>query len=92
MVEERKLVLARSRWWMKRPARRLLSGHVVKPRYATRKISEAMTPRDQVHTINKKELGKDPIKRADKFFLTSGPASTNYSWWTTPIICTACSR
>ena len=46
----------------------LLSGHVVKPRYATRKISEAMTPRDQVHTINKKELGKDPIKRADKFF------------------------
>jgi IMP dehydrogenase len=41
---------------------------VVKPRYAKRKIAEAMTPRSQVHTINKKELGKDPIARADKFF------------------------
>ena len=46
----------------------LLSGHVVKPRYARRKIIEAMTPRAQVQTINKKELGKDPIARADKFF------------------------
>jgi IMP dehydrogenase len=46
----------------------LLSGHVVKPRYAKRKIAEALTPRAQVHTINKKELGKDPIARADKFF------------------------
>ena len=46
----------------------LLSGHVVKPRYAKRKIIEAMTPRAQVQTINKKELGKDPIARADKFF------------------------
>jgi len=46
----------------------LLSGHIVKPRYAKRKIAEAMTPRDQVHTINKKDLGKDPIARADKFF------------------------
>jgi IMP dehydrogenase len=46
----------------------LLSGHVVKPRYAKRKIADAMTPRGQVHTINKKELGKDPIARADKFF------------------------
>ena len=46
----------------------LLSGHVVKPRYATKKVSEALTPRAQVHTITKKELGKDPIARADKFF------------------------
>ena len=46
----------------------LLSSHVVKPRYAKRKIVEAMTPRAQVQTINKKELGKDPIARADKFF------------------------
>jgi IMP dehydrogenase len=46
----------------------LLSGHVVKPRYAKLKISEALTPRSQVHTINHKELGKDPIARADKFF------------------------
>ena len=46
----------------------LLSGHVVKPRYATKKVIEALTPRQQVHTITKKELGKDPIARADKFF------------------------
>jgi len=46
----------------------LLSGHVVKPRYARRKVAEALTPRAQVHTVNKKELGKDPIARADKFF------------------------
>jgi len=46
----------------------LLSGHVVKPRYAAKKVSEALTPRKQVHTLTKKELGKDPIARADKFF------------------------
>ncbi len=46
----------------------LLSGHVVKPRYAKKKVSEALTPRAQVHTITKKDLGKDPIARADKFF------------------------
>ncbi len=46
----------------------LLSGHVVKPRYAKKKVSEALTPRSQVHTVKKKELGKDPIARADKFF------------------------
>src|SRR5436309_11274225 len=46
----------------------LLSGHVVKPRYAKRKIADALTPRSQVHTIDQKELGRDPIARADKFF------------------------
>ena len=46
----------------------LLSGHVVKPRYATKKVIDALTPRKQVHAITKKELGKDPIARADKFF------------------------
>lgn len=46
----------------------LLSGHVVKPRYATRKVAEVLTPRSQVHTISKKELGRDPIARADRFF------------------------
>ena len=46
----------------------LLSGHVVKPRYAKRKVSDALTPRAQVQTITQKELGKDPIARADKFF------------------------
>ena len=46
----------------------LLSGHVVKPRYARRKVAEAMTPRNQVHTIKQNELGANPIARADKFF------------------------
>jgi IMP dehydrogenase len=46
----------------------LLSGHVVKHRYANRKVAEALTPRDQVQTVNKKELGSNPIARADRFF------------------------
>jgi IMP dehydrogenase len=46
----------------------LLPGHVVKQRYAKRKVAEALTPRNQVQTINKKELGRDPIARADRFF------------------------
>jgi IMP dehydrogenase len=46
----------------------LLPGHVVKNRYAGRKVAEALTPRSQVQTINKKELGRDPIAKADKFF------------------------
>jgi IMP dehydrogenase len=46
----------------------LLPGHVVKPRYAKRKVAEALQRRAQVQTINQKELGKDPISRADKFF------------------------
>jgi IMP dehydrogenase len=46
----------------------LLPGHVVKHRYAKRKVAEALTARNQVHTINRKELGRDPIARADRFF------------------------
>jgi IMP dehydrogenase len=46
----------------------LLSGHVVKPRYAARPVSEALTPRAQVHTLSVKDLGKNPIAAADKFF------------------------
>ena len=46
----------------------LLPGRVVKARYANRLVSEAMTPRDQVYTLNEKEITKDPIKTADKFF------------------------
>jgi IMP dehydrogenase len=46
----------------------LLPGHVVKQRYAKRKVADALTPRNQVHTLGKKELGRDPIARADKFF------------------------
>src|SRR5688572_25565372 len=33
----------------------LLPGHVVKQRYAKRKVADSLTPRDQVHTIHKKE-------------------------------------
>ena len=46
----------------------LLSGHVVKPRYAKRKVAAALTPRSQVHTVGVKELGENPIARADRFF------------------------
>src|SRR5437867_2109131 len=46
----------------------LLSSHVVKPRYAKRNIAESLTPRSQVHTIPQKELGSNPIARADRFF------------------------
>jgi IMP dehydrogenase len=46
----------------------LLSGHVVKPRYAAKTVAEALTPRAQVHTVTRKELGNDPIALADKFF------------------------
>ena len=46
----------------------LLPGHVVKLRYAKRKVADALTPRGQVHTIHKKELSGDPIARADRFF------------------------
>jgi IMP dehydrogenase len=46
----------------------LLPGHVVKQRYATRKVHEAMTPRAALQTIRQKELGKNPIASADRFF------------------------
>jgi IMP dehydrogenase len=46
----------------------LLPGHVVRPRYATRHVVEAMTPRAQLHTICDTELAGDPINRADRFF------------------------
>ncbi len=46
----------------------LLPGHTVRPRYASTQVSAAMTPRGQVQTIHEKELGKNPIARADQFF------------------------
>jgi IMP dehydrogenase len=46
----------------------LLPGHVVKPRYARRKVAESLTPRSQIHTVNTRELAPDPIARADRFF------------------------
>jgi len=46
----------------------LLPGHVVKPRYARRKVTESLMPLSHVHTIKKRELGDNPIARADRFF------------------------
>ena len=46
----------------------LLPGRVVKPRYADRLVSEAMTPRDKVYTLDENEITSDPIKTADRFF------------------------
>lgn len=46
----------------------LLSGHVVRPRYASIRVPDAMTPRAQVHTILAREIAGDPIARADRFF------------------------
>ena len=46
----------------------LLSGHVVRSRYASRKVAEVLTPRDAVKTIAESELGTTPIAKADQFF------------------------
>ena len=46
----------------------LLPGSVVRPRYSSRAAKEALTPRAEVFAITEKELGNDPIARADQFF------------------------
>jgi len=46
----------------------LLSGSVVKPRYADRRVCDAAIPRENVHVVKQQELEKDPIKVADQFF------------------------
>jgi IMP dehydrogenase len=46
----------------------LLPGSIVKERYKAKKITEAMTPRAKLITVKERDLGKDPIKYADKFF------------------------
>ena len=46
----------------------LLSGNVIKPRFAKRKVAEALIPRAQVHTLHQRELDTDPIAKADRFF------------------------
>ena len=46
----------------------LLPGRVVKARYADRFVSEAMTPRHQVYTVQKDAIAADPISTADQFF------------------------
>src|ERR1035437_6579402 len=46
----------------------LLPGSIVKERYRAKKVTEAMTPRARLITVRERDLGKDPIKYADKFF------------------------
>jgi IMP dehydrogenase len=46
----------------------LLPGSIVKDRYRAKKVTEAMTPRAKLITVKERDLGKDPIKYADKFF------------------------
>ena len=46
----------------------LLAGYVVKQRYASRRVSEAMTHREALQTIRQAELGSNPIATADRFF------------------------
>ena len=58
----------------------LLSSHVVKPRYAKQRVADSLTPRAQVQTISKKELGKNPIARADKFFTEHPGIHTLIVW------------
>jgi IMP dehydrogenase len=46
----------------------LLPGSIVKDRYHSKKVTEAMTPRARLTTVNERDLGGDPIKYADTFF------------------------
>lgn len=46
----------------------LLPGRAVKARYASKLVSEAMSDRASIYTLNQKEIKNDPIKIADDFF------------------------
>ena len=46
----------------------LLPGRVVKPRYAAKMVTDAMLSREEVFTVNQKEIEKDPVGAADRFF------------------------
>jgi len=46
----------------------LISDAVVRPRYASLSVLDAMNKRENLLTVNEKELGSDPIPRADRFF------------------------
>lgn len=46
----------------------LLPGRVVKERYASASVSEAMTKRAELYTVTEAELGDHPIAVADEFF------------------------
>ncbi len=46
----------------------LLRGRVVKNRYRSKTVAEAMTQRPEVFTIREREIAGDPIRAADRFF------------------------
>lgn len=46
----------------------LLLGRVVKERYRSKTVREAMTPRKEIYSISVNDLGNDPIGAADRFF------------------------
>jgi IMP dehydrogenase len=46
----------------------LLSGSVVRERYRDRVVSEAMTPRASLFTLQEREIRERPIETADRFF------------------------
>jgi len=46
----------------------LLPGRVVKDRYAHHTVAEGMAQRDQVYTLPEKDILRDPIRVADRFF------------------------
>lgn len=46
----------------------LLAGRVVRDRYSSQKVVEAMIPRKEVYTVTEAELQENPIEVADRFF------------------------
>ena len=46
----------------------LLSGSVVRERYRSTEVTKAMTPRENLFTLNEKSIDGDPIAAADNFF------------------------
>ena len=46
----------------------LLPGSIVKERYRTKRVTEAMTQRARLTVAHERDLGDDPIKYADAFF------------------------
>lgn len=46
----------------------LLSGRVVKERYRSHIVRDAMTPRKEVYTLQQSEIEQQPISAADRFF------------------------
>jgi IMP dehydrogenase len=46
----------------------LLRGNVLKSRYREKLVRDAMNPRNEVYTLNEKDISGDPIGAADRFF------------------------